>query len=324
MNKYIYILGISILESLIFQTCNKVKCLECDKCENFPKDVGGISSITQKSNQRHSPCFNPENANEFIYVKEEDNHYHLIKYNLQFKTETILLANTSIVGQPKWNRNGWIVFAKLDLNIYKIKDNGDSLKQITHYFENNYPCFLGTDKILISVRVETSPGAVGNKINNLYGDRIDSFQLDFLPGVLRQTHCNNLNQIVGSLNRDNNISLQVINYPSKEKFEIFSSEFIGRNDITGISWHPNNDDVYFSTYREGLYMVNKNSKKVVKVRNGCDSRSYRFLSISPDWKRIIVERVDATDFDKGNGSWTEESKIYIMDVNGENERNVFE
>ena len=110
----------------------------------------------------------------------------------------------------------------------------------------------------------------------------------------------------------------------KNVSQVIELENNGRFQITGIDWHPNNIDIYYSTYREGLFKVNKNSKIVTKIKCGCDSRSYRYLSISPDGSKIIVERVDATEYQNNTGSWTEEGKIIIMDIDGSNERNIFE
>jgi len=325
--KHILTAGLFALLLFTFQTCKKDKicCLECDKCENFPKKEGiGVSIITHKPLQKHAPCFNPNNGDEFIYMKEESNKYQLIKYNLQSKSEIILLDNTLIVGQPKWGKNGWIVFSKLDLNVYLMKDNGDSLKQITWYFENNYPSFLGNDKIFISVGAETSPGASGNKIIDYFGNRIDSLKASKYNGVIGLNHIDENNLIASEFGYNTEYGISIMHSDFSNNEFIFKSIFNGRNNIEGIFWHPNNEDVYFSMVREGLFKVNKNSKNLIKVRNGCDSRSYRYLSISPDGQKILVERVDATDFQNKTGSWTEEAKIYIMDIDGKNEKNVFE
>lgn len=312
---------------IFFQTCKKDKeCRKNEKCENFPSPKGfGISKINQIPFQKHAPCFNPNNGNEIIYVKASNNNYQLIKYNLQSKSEIILLDNTVIVGQPKWGKNGWIVFSKLDLNVYLLKDNGDSLKKVTSYFENNHPAFWSINKIFISVGAETSPGASGNKIINLDGNRIDSIKpLDF-GGVFGKSHINEFGEMASmGCKNGSNCSVDVLNLNIKHLTQLNSFAFNGRNNIEGIYWHPNNEDIFYSTYREGLFKVNKNSKAVSKIKCGCDSRSYRYLSISPDGSKIIVERVDATEYQNNTGSWTEEGKIYIMDIDGKNERNIFD
>jgi hypothetical protein len=48
------------------------------------------------------------------------------------------------------------------------------------------------------------------------------------------------------------------------------------------------------------------------------------LSLPPDKSYIVAERVDATEFNVNDGSWKEESKIVIMNLDGSNERVLFE
>jgi len=246
--KVIFKLSIIALISVCFQNCEKDSiCAQEEKCENFPTPDGGVSVVSQKPYQRHAPCFNPNNANEIIYVKNSNYKYQLVKYNLQTKSETILLENTFIVGQPKWGKNGWIVFSKLDLNVYLIKENGDSMKRISSYYQNNHPSFLGDNKIFTSVSVETSPGAAGNKIIDIFGNRIDSFKISDLQGMLWVNHINGFNEICGSYKKDNQLHLSLLKYPTKELNHLTAKEFSGRNEITGIFWHPNNQDIYYST-----------------------------------------------------------------------------
>jgi|GEM_PF-455379 len=325
---FIYTSGLLVLMCLFFQTCKKDKvCNQYNSCENFPPKEGfGISVIKQMPFQKHAPCYNPNNGNEIIYVKEANNNYQLIKLNLQSKVETVVLDNTNIVGQPKWGKNGWIVFSKLDLNVYIIKDNGDSIRQVTHYFENTYPTFMGKDKIFFVVGSETSPpGGGGNKVIDLIGNRLDSLKVKDLGATFGISDINSNLTIASWICGANSIcSIKHFDFINKRYLSLYDFEFNGRNNIQGIYWHPNNEDIYYSTYREGIFKVNKNSKTITKIKCGCDSKSYRYLSISPDGSKLIVERVDATDYQNKTGSWTEEGKIIIMDIDGSHERNIFE
>jgi Tol biopolymer transport system component len=324
----IFLLGVI---GVLLQTCkdDKIECQECrdssNYCDSFPKPTGIFNGIiTVKDTQRLAPCFNPVDNNEFIYILVEGNKHKLIKFNLETNNETLLNENTRINGQPKWGQNGKIVFTKSDNNIYLVKSNGDSSKKLTNYFWNSYPSFLGEDKVFFSVMVETVKGASGNKVIDLFGNRLDSIRSSDLGAAFGINDINS-NGIIASWFCQNSIcSIMYFNFDSKNYQSAYVFPSTGRNAITGIAWHPNNEDIYFSTFREGLFRVNINSKKVVKIRNGCDTRSYRYLNISPDGKKIIVERVDATDYTRNPGSWTEEAKIYIMDLDGKNERNVFE
>jgi hypothetical protein len=315
--KYLIIAGTLSLLLSFQQGCKKedIQCLDCDKCENFPKPEGGISSIRQKSLQRYAPCFNPNNMNEILFVKEENNNFQLVKYNLQSNVTNLLLENANIIGQPKWGRNGWIVFISNDYQINLLKDDGSLNKKITHSNYYLYPDWLNDS--IISAEFSFNLG-----VPYFYSElSINGNIIDTIRGSSFTYGSNNLQSenacLLYASDPNINISKRGLLTSSLTNFDND-----GRNAITGICWHPNNSDIYYSTYREGLYVINKNTKERKKIRNGCDSRSYRFLSISPDGKKILIERVDASDYLNKTGSWTEEAKIYIMDIDGKNEREV--
>lgn len=311
--------GLVALMCFLLQTCKKDNiCCKEEVCENFPKKEGiGVSIITQKPFQRHAPCFNPNNSDEFIYVKEDNNKYQLIKYNINSKIEIILLDNTVIVGQPKWGSNGWIVFTSNDYQVNLLKDDGLNFKKITSVGYFLYPDWYNDSILSVEFSYNLGVPYFHCRINNI-GQILDTIRnSSFTLGTV-----NKLNEEAYLEYRDNpNIIFKNAN---NNLFNLTSFNFNGRNRIEGIYWHLNNNDVFFSTYREGLYKINKNTRNNSKIKCGCDSRSYRYLSISPDGKKIIVERVDATNFQNKTGSWTEEGKIFIMDIDGKNERNVFE
>src|ERR1700712_1366487 len=91
--RYIHAIGFFILVCLIFQTCQKdpIPCSECNKCEAFPEPGGGVNFVTVLANSRSVPCFNPNNGNEFIYIKTDSNIYSLVKHDLISEKETVLL-----------------------------------------------------------------------------------------------------------------------------------------------------------------------------------------------------------------------------------------
>ncbi len=319
INNYIYTVGIFIFLSLVFQTCkkDKIECLHCDKCENFPKPKKNelqLNIFYTAESQKRKPCFNPNNGDEFVYVKEEGQKLKLIKYNLQTKSETILLENTDIINQPHWGSNGWIVYNDSHFQIKMMKDDGSIIKTVTtspYSYAYKYPDWLNDSTI--ACEFSFSKGLYYCEID-IHGAIHDTIKgIGFRYGVVNRLH-----ESVNVALDASNINLRT---NSNLTTQVTSFEANGVNSISGMAWHSNNQDIYFSTNCEGLFQINRNTKKVIKVRNGCDTRSYLYLSISADGKKILVERDDIT---KPSDVITHESKIYIMDINGENERNVFE
>jgi hypothetical protein len=226
-----------------------------------------------------------------------------------------LIDNTKIIGQPKWGKNGWIVYVSNDYQINIVKSDGSINKKITSSNRFLYPDWLN-DSILI-VEFTYNLGAPYYYCRlSINGNIIDTLiNKTFTLGSV-----NSMNEEVYLEYRDNpNVIFKGISQSILTNFS-----FTGRNRIEGLFWHPNNNEIFWSTYRDGLFKINKNSKTVTKIKEGCDSRSYRYLSISPDGNNIIVERVDATDYYNKTGSWTEEGKIYLLNIDGKNERNIFE
>jgi hypothetical protein len=290
-----------------------------DSCEKFTKPTGGgISYILEKDSQRMAPYFNPNNSYEFIYIKDENSNQTLIKYNLNTKIETVLLKNYRYLGQPKWGKNGWIIFTGQDYQVHLINENGTQLKQVTNSNYHLFPAWLNDSIIVADFSLNLG-------VPYFY----EELRLD---GSIKDT-IRNTSFIFGSLNNygksaylrvesDPNI-YSLLNSTSTALTNINLVER-SRNRISGISWHPNNEDIYFSTNADGIYFVNEKTTKITKIRNGCDFKGNKFLSVSPDGSKIILERIDVDDYVKGAWSWTQESKIYIMDIDGKNEKNVFD
>ena len=98
--------------------------------------------------------YNPANLQEIIYCLTNG---QLWSYNLSTLTRKYLADNC--VSMFETNKKGWIVFNKLDWNVYKVKSNGDSLSQLTFdgkglnphwdYSDTAIYCFTGSQQNLM-------------------------------------------------------------------------------------------------------------------------------------------------------------------------------
>lgn len=295
-------------------------CPACDSCENFPPDSSATGRIVVESYfQRKSPSFNPLNKDEFVYVKELDSNgtNALVIYNMATHIEKVVLYNAGIlVGLPRWFANGWIVFGNSSLQIFKVKENGDSLTQLTFIYSNTYPEIYDKDRIIFSVL--SGPSSIsGNKIINFKGDRLDSISKTDIPnGSIVKVSVNSNLELAG-IYMDN-----IVTYIHSTKAYVTILNDSANNYVASVCWHPNNDDIYFSKYSLGIYKVNKNNKLSSLIKKSCNVRYYNYISLSPDGKKILSERVDASlSADKSTISM--KSDIYIMDIDGRNEEKVF-
>lgn len=308
-----------LIFSLILCECKKT-CTNCDKCTDFSTNNPVLNF---SSNQSSGPCFNPLNANEFVYVKKENGIISLVKYDLVSKSETIIKKNIAVVDQPKWGINGLMVFSSIDLHLYLIKNNGDSLRRITNYGQNTDPSFLLSDRIFYGVGAATSPGIAGNKIIDYNGKMIDSIRAIDIGGTLGSNDINFFGEIATWKKESNNMFS--VGYFTKipiDYKELLIFDYKKYMSITCFFWHPNGIDLFFSSPL-GIYKINKSTKKVTQLRNACATRSYVNISISNDGQKILAERADAVNFNEVNNSWDVFTGIYLMNIDGSDEVKLF-
>lgn len=105
--------------------------LKCVNLPSPPQPFGWKDSTASQDKNINAFFYNPLNSNEVIYVANGDvfGYNKMYVYNIPAKQIKYLSDNGSDL--PRVNTKGWIVFGRADLNIYKIKVNGDSLVQLT-------------------------------------------------------------------------------------------------------------------------------------------------------------------------------------------------
>ncbi len=87
-----------------------------------------------------APCFNPNNANEFVYLRENtrtNTGDELWKYNLETGEKMKLTSDVWSHTWPRWSVKDWILYAGNKTQLWKVKSNGDSLIQLK-YHEGGY------------------------------------------------------------------------------------------------------------------------------------------------------------------------------------------
>lgn len=245
----------------------------------------------------------------------------LIKYNLLTQKSIVLLPQIGIVEQPKWNKNGWIVFSN-SKNIFKLRDNGDSLTQLTFEGTNQDPNIF--DNYILFTYSGGAPGTAGIKMMDMQGNNRNNITVN---GTLKKNVINGLGEIAGSLGGNR---LAIYHLATKQQQTYLGSDTGYYERIISYKcWHPNNTDIYFiaapigenDTTRLGINKINKHTQQETLIKNVCATRAYNSLTISPDGTKLLVERENVTllpDYSLLFGA-----DIYIMDIDGRNEKKVF-
>jgi hypothetical protein len=285
-----------------------------DNCNN-----GGLAVQYYDSTQFSAPSINPNNSDEFVYVYTNYNRPQLsglYKYTISTGIKQ-KLASIGIIFQPKWGKNNWILFSVSNNDfreIYRIKSNGDSLKQITINQTDLFPEWDNSSNRIIfnrqiylgspasKIMIADFNGNLKDSINNQYfkfGTCNQNSELVFPPFANRECGITLINSLTKSEN--------VLNQPG--------SGCLAKN--VGVAWHPNDEDIYYTTYIGSLYKLNKVSKQLSVIKSFCDTKRYSFISISTDGNFMLVERIDGRIV---NCNPWYKSTIYKVSINGKEEQ----
>jgi len=295
-----------------------------DECYSF----NNLPNLTYFSNERfqyQTPFFNPNNDNEFVfnYKDFELDEYKLIKYNLQTGEKTVLAEYVKIISQPKWSRKGWIALDNVynqNYQIWIVKDNGDSLSQLTTNIYNLFPVWDSSGDNIYWQHTPVLGIPYYFLKQNAYGTSSDTvlYPNGANSGYAAYNDVSVDNQLIAKtgIGNQNHIGITNLNNPSfVSLLNLDNSNLVG---LEGLCWSNNSQTAYFTIYKNGLYKLNINNGSYTKLIEFCDSKRYKSISCSSDGKKLIGERVDSYLVKDGEGNPTgqimENSSIYIIDL----------
>ena len=248
-----------------------------------------------------SGVFNPLNEREIIYVTKIND---ILKYQLRYRHldtgEDRLLDEGLVWTAPDWSPQGWIVYSKAN-KIWKVHSDGGDPIQLTWGFDN-HSVWSPDGKRIYFVGDSGDPGlqkVVRVRSMNIYGENIQ--KIDAGPAYFAISLDGKW--LVG----------QAWYYPPNPSqpgmsktfvglYHIPTGQMLGITDTTGskdrryFAWHPNGEEVYWTSYNDGLYMTHIPTRTTRLVREGCSvggSRLYNFVTVSPSGKYLMLGRDDA-------------------------------
>ena len=285
----------------------------CDSCADFPTNSTGFGwQYINEGVQYTDPCYNPNNTDEFVYVKvKEDGDKELVKFNLVTMSEVIILDSIDIVSKPSWASTGWITFSDVNKKVWRLTENGTNLVQVTSGVSDISPHFTNDGNLICYFRNKNYSNSELQANPNLYLDYKMMF-IDINGTFVDSILIENVNSENGSLfyyqdwticdftangvyfagGTDNYYGIYKINssYSSKEAVITWgitsNKDFI--NDITSsASGHV----LAYSKYRNNLLIQNTLTGDTLKCITGCDTEYYEGISITPNGEKILVEKV---------------------------------
>lgn len=273
--------------------------------------------------QRSDPYFNPNNANEFVFLENNsENSYALFIFDLVSKSKRLLFESTSPILDPKWAPNGLILFVNYDggVLLYSIKADGTELFPIMEYSRFN-------QYVIFDVRSFLCCSDIGNGSSYLFGydgKLMDSFpNRTFAYGDVSREGDNKGGLVTldfKSIYVSNIVVLDKENLSPYFSFIPYSSGY--RNSLLqSLSWHPNNEDVYYASASD-IQKLNIKTYTWTLVKEGCRLDFYRKLRVSPDGKKILAESVHAY-YDEKCTPYRNVDLVY-MNIDGTEEVRLFE
>ncbi|MDR0801585.1 hypothetical protein [Fluviicola sp.] len=253
------------------------------------------------------PFFNPNNGDEFVYVRSGTGTYtELVKRKISTGQETILCNSLMIPSQPQWSKQGWILFSAINNAIWKVREDGSQLTQIIAGGASNFTPVLNYDgDKFIGNKIFDLDGAIIDSIQDQYGSisigYVVSGNQDFKNGYYRYYDGSEPVQNFGYCKLNNNQSI--------DKLTSFSM-----NGGEAVAACRNNENLYYARYMNGLYQVNIASRQEEKIMECCQSRYVVSLSMSPNGKNIIFERVRGHQTTPGGMVIDEQSEIFLYNL----------
>jgi hypothetical protein len=296
---------------LAVASCRKVDIEPQEHCEPLPLSSNPTVGWNYQFESFHvrGPFFNPNNGDEILFVRrgEDGSGWRIVKYAIASKT-AIDLYSGKVGSVPSWGKNHWVLFGTSDGDIFKIKDSGDSLTQLTWTGWNWDPSW-NPEGTQYAYRSNAS-GKDTTYIFSSTGVPLDTLSESGIG--LTWSHSRYSPDPAGEfLNISDMFSDTVIHL-------VNSPTDAGGSSGYGAVFTGDNDLVY--SYQTGIYSIDIHSRKVKQIRASCNSIRYRNAAYSSIlmkllWVKMVYEPLGGNDI-------LVKTRLVLMDVDGSNEEEI--
>lgn len=280
---YNKILWFSFCILLLFAGCKKDPFIpgsgSDQKCDPLPLSppFGWNYTTRAKTLNVLKSTYDKVNSNIIYYLSDDSTGNAYILWKLNRLNNSKQLLDTKVVGMPRVNTNGWLVYFKTDLNLYVIKNSGDSLQKITSSGGYINPTWDGQNNIL-SFNDNTKCAIKLNKNGQI---------LDTLETVTSSPYAKD-SLILYFTASANQRSLILKNISTNSSKIVFSTST--PSVYYDFFLDNTNSNVYYSN-STGLYKVNLAANSNTKVITSCPRENLLHFSMSLITGKIMATKI---------------------------------
>jgi len=285
---YLYLNKLSkilLLVALVLGACRPKKTVEpapvvppaetkspftCAELPPTPVPFGWTDSTTNVNENINAFMYNPANPDEVLVVVNGDiqGYNKLFCYNIRTGKKTYLGSLGNYV--PSVNQRGWVIFGTSDNNVFKVKCNGDSLRQLTFnyitkdpkwdYTGLNYSYFqMAHNNVLAQVMRFKGDGSI-----------INSLEIE-LPNM---AVFKNSDKIIYQKVKDNTVTLVVRDLVAQKETPLVSGPFDPNIAYFDDLCLDNKDEYAYWSNAGGVYRCALNNPQTELVYANCANVKY--------------------------------------------------
>ncbi len=276
---------------------------DCKSLPITPKGNGWIIK-TDVTVNKYSGFIDPYDPNIIYYLVDRDAMIPgaasgiLVKENLISGIK--ILMDSSIITTPVINKFGWLLYNKLDLNIYKIKTNGDSLTKLTTDNNNIHPYWDYTGFFIYFLK----SGGLAYKMNNkgVYTDTLKYTSSVIFPSKIS-------NKILYVVIENSQSKLILKNLDDNSIKQLYS-----QNDLYKLPFFDNSDESVYWYNKTGLYKTNINTLETNLILKSYETAEFNYFVLNSNY--IFATREAKTPLDEYK--LNVQRDLYKINIDGSN------
>jgi len=240
----------------------------CGALPPTPPAFGWKDSIPNQDQSINAFFYNPLNPNQIVYVVNGDEfgYNKVFFYNILTRQSIRLCDNSEYL--PRMNRNGWIVYSTADLNIFKVKINGDSLTQLTGNNMNSDPQWDYQGNTIYAYQAASISNASRLVQMRADGSVITTIPLD-LPNTAMAHHSNRMAYLKVSASI---IFLYLRDLATSSEVLLLSTDKAGTT-FSNLTFDKNDENLYWSS-STGIFKCNIAKPSIDTVMKNCPNATY--------------------------------------------------